>query len=61
MQTTTSIEKPVNKTESRCPEWVRLVQQSVGSLQFGVVQIVVHNSRVVQIEKTEKMRLDHEQ
>ncbi len=40
------------------PEWVKLVQQSVDSLSFGVVQIVVHNAKVVQIEKTEKLRLD---
>jgi hypothetical protein len=27
-------------------------------MRFGVVQIVVHESRVVQIERTEKLRLD---
>jgi hypothetical protein len=43
------------------PEWVKLVQQSVDSLHFGVVQIVVHNAKVVQIEKTEKLRLDPNQ
>jgi hypothetical protein len=30
----------------------------VSSLRFGVVQIVVHDSRVVQIERTEKTRLE---
>ena len=40
------------------PEWVKLVHECVGSLHFGVVQIVVHNAKVVQIEKTEKLRLD---
>lgn len=39
-------------------EWIELVKQSVRALQFGVVQIVVHNAKVVQIEKTEKVRLD---
>ncbi len=39
-------------------EWVDLVKDSVKTLQFGVVQIVVHNSKVVQIEKTEKLRLE---
>jgi len=34
------------------------VEEQVASLQFGVVQIVVHDSRVVQIERTEKVRLD---
>ena len=40
------------------PSWVRLVQSQVGAMRFGVVQIVVHDSRVVQIERTEKLRLD---
>ena len=39
-------------------EWINIVKQSVGALQFGVVQIVVHNGKVVQIEKTEKLRFD---
>jgi hypothetical protein len=37
---------------------MELVKRSVSGLQFGVVQIVVHNAKVVQIEKTEKMRFD---
>jgi hypothetical protein len=36
--------------------WVEAVRQQVGSLSFGVVQIVVHEGRVVQIERTEKVR-----
>ena len=40
------------------PSWVRLVQGQVEAIRFGVVQIVVHDSRVVQIERTEKLRLD---
>jgi len=44
--------------KSDLPAWIQLVQESVDSLQFGVVQIVVHNARVVQIEKTEKVRLE---
>jgi hypothetical protein len=40
------------------PRWLQIVQQQVGSLRFGLVQIVVHDNRVVQIERTEKVRLD---
>ena len=40
------------------PEWVGIVAGQVKSLRFGVVQITVHESRVVQIEKTEKVRID---
>ena len=39
------------------PEWVEIVSKQVESLKFGVVQITVHESRVVQVEKTEKVRL----
>jgi hypothetical protein len=38
--------------------WLDVVRQQVNSLKFGVVQIVVHDSQVVQIERTEKVRLD---
>jgi hypothetical protein len=38
--------------------WLELVCQHVHTIRFGVVQIVVHDSRVVQIEKTERVRLD---
>jgi hypothetical protein len=43
------------------PEWLGIIVKQVESLRFGVVQIVVHDNRVVQIEKTEKVRLDKEQ
>ena len=41
--------------------WLEVVQQHVGSLRYGVVQIVIHDSQVTQIEKTERVRLDNAQ
>jgi len=38
-------------------EWFQIVAEKVGSLRYGVVQIVVHEGRVIQIERTEKLRL----
>jgi hypothetical protein len=38
--------------------WLEVVHRQVGSLRYGVVQIVVHDSQVTQIEKTERVRLD---
>jgi hypothetical protein len=38
--------------------WLSIVRRQVRSLRFGVVQIVVHNAQVVQIERTEKLRLN---
>jgi hypothetical protein len=46
----------INDAES--PGWLNLVRAQVDSMSFGVVQIVVHENRVVQIERTEKVRLD---
>ncbi len=39
------------------PDWLRVVQEKVESLRYGVVQLVVHDGRVTQIERTEKTRL----
>ena len=49
------------KTESDTGEktdWLKIVRRQVGSMRFGVVQIVVHDSQVTQIDKTERVRLD---
>ena len=40
------------------PEWTDLVRRQVESLHYGAVEIIVHDSLVVQIEKTERVRLD---
>jgi len=34
-----------------------VITQQVQALRFGVVQIIVHDSKVVQIERTEKIRI----
>jgi hypothetical protein len=38
--------------------WLNLVAQQVKSLNFGAVEIVIHDSRIIQVQKTERMRLD---
>ena len=40
------------------PDWLEIVRTKVESLNYGIVQIVVHDHKVTQIEKTEKTRLD---
>ena len=44
-------------TPDERPEWLRVVQQKVETLRYGVVQLVVHDGRVTQIERTEKTRI----
>ena len=40
------------------PGWQEIVRRQVGSLRYGMVQIVVHDSQVTQIDKTERVRLE---
>lgn len=39
------------------PEWIALVRAQVENLRYGLVQLIVHDGRVTQIERTEKTRL----
>jgi hypothetical protein len=51
---------PIATSESNptaTPDWVALVREKVATLRYGVVQLVVHDGRVTQIERTEKTRL----
>ena len=38
--------------------WLDTVRRASESLRFGVVQIIVHDGRIVQIERTERIRFD---
>jgi hypothetical protein len=51
---------PPPAAERTRPEaWLETVRQQVTGLRYGVVQIVIHDARVVQIERTEKFRFEH--
>jgi len=43
----------ISNQEIEPQPWTEVVTQQVHSLRFGVVQIIVHDSKVVQIECTE--------
>lgn len=43
--------------QSSPPDWLKIVREKVESLRYGVVQLVVHDGRVTQIERTEKTRI----
>jgi hypothetical protein len=51
-------QKIESSEDSNLPEWLELVREQVVSLKFGTVQITVHDSRVTQVERLEKLRLD---
>jgi hypothetical protein len=37
-------------------KWINEVKRFIGELEFGQVVITVHQQKVVQVEKTEKLR-----
>ncbi len=51
-------ERAKSQAPEKLPAWLQLVREHVGSLKFGTVQITVHDSRVVQVERVEKLRFD---
>jgi hypothetical protein len=50
--------RPENAAGDEALAWLEMVRQQVGSLHYGVVQVIVHDSRVIQIERTERVRLE---
>jgi hypothetical protein len=54
------VQQNAQRAKSKDVQWLTLVRQQVESLQYGVVQIVVHDARVTRIERTEKLRLEPE-
>ena len=46
--------------ESKKPRrtWLEILDEHVKGMRFGVIQIVIHEGQVVQIDRTEKVRLD---
>jgi hypothetical protein len=49
--------EPVSRPLSNA-DWLKYVGEQVGKLRYGAVEIIVHDSRVTQIELTERVRLE---
>jgi hypothetical protein len=58
MESTYADSDQARNQEIISPDWLDAVQKQIRSLRFGVIQIVVHDSRVVQIDRTEKLRFE---
>jgi hypothetical protein len=48
---------PFTEPSAAAP-WLTVVAEKVKTIRYGVVQIVVHDSKVVQIERTERTRFE---
>lgn len=46
------------KKDLREKRWEEVVKEFVSTLEYGVVQITIHQGHVVQIDKNEKHRID---
>ena len=44
---------------SAADHWQDVVRRQVGSLNFGSIEIVVHDSQIVEIDTTERFRFPH--
>ena len=53
-----SIPDPHAESEALSPPWLAVVAEKVRGMQFGTVQITVHDAKVVQIERTERTRFE---
>jgi hypothetical protein len=51
-------EETANSTDANLQSVVGEIVRSIKSVRFGSVEITIHNSRVVQIERKEKVRFD---
>jgi len=51
-------ETPALRELPQLTEVERHILQSLQQLRFGTLEIVVHDGRVVQVEKSEKLRFD---
>ena len=51
-----------DRTESNpgTESWLATVQNRVHAIQFGLVQITIHEGRVTQVDATEKLRIPWE-
>jgi hypothetical protein len=52
------IQQSLQASSSDDVKWLGLVVQNVKSLHYGVMGIIIHDSRVIQIERTERVRQD---
>jgi hypothetical protein len=52
-------QQSLESSTADCPnEVLRRIRDAIASVRFGSVEVVIQDSRVVQIERTEKFRFD---
>jgi hypothetical protein len=51
-------ERPARQEDAAWPQIEQALRAALREIRYGSVEIVIHGSRVVQIERREKLRLD---
>jgi hypothetical protein len=46
-----------NPTNDKNTDWLQIVRRHIEPLNYGSVEIVIHDSRIVQIDTTQRWRL----
>lgn len=54
----TSSQRPDTSRFAGLPDWLAIVAEKAEAVRFGTIQITVHEARVVQIDSTERTRLE---
>lgn len=57
MNSTLDIGKNTVRSASEPTEAEREVLRAIRAVRFGAVEVTIHESRIVQVERTEKVRL----
>lgn len=50
----------MSQTVEVADEWLKRIKEQLAGVQYGIVQITVHNGQIVQIDRTERSRFDAE-
>lgn len=53
-----SIQKPLIQSQQQNQVIAHKILLAIKDLRFGSVEVIIHDSRVVQIERKEKIRID---
>ena len=48
----------MSQTVEVADEWLKRIKEQLAGVQYGIVQITVHNGQIVQIDRTERSRFD---
>lgn len=46
-----------NRVEERAPSHIECISEMIKHIKYGSVTIIIQDSKIVQIEKTEKQRI----